>query len=309
MRAWPDMTMERFSLKIAVNIRRNVVAWFGAAGEAWLARLPEIVSRLIDEWELAIGDPLSGGTSSLVLTVNLRDETPAVLKVPFVEDENRHEAAALRHYGGVGAVQLYRHDPQSDALLLERLLPGTGLGTYPDADAAIDIACRLLRRLWHTPRRDHPFALVRDLAHGWADAFPAENDRYGCPFPARLAEELAQLARELAQTGGDDVVVNRDAHLANILAAEREPWLLIDPKPLVGDRSFDGAYLLLDRLGETPTRSAVPPLLGQLAAGLGVDRERLHGWAFLRAFENALWALEVNEPAEVHLAKTNALRG
>jgi streptomycin 6-kinase len=302
------MAMERPLLKIPANVRRNVVAWFGTDGEAWLDSLPRTIMRLVDEWQIAIGSTLVGGTSSLVLAVNLRDGTPAVLKIPFVEDENRYEADALRHYGGVGAVQLYRYDPQSGALLLERLLPGTGLGTYPDADAAIDIACRLLRRLWQPPPHDHPFTLVRDLAHGWAEAFPAENDRHGCPFPARLAEETALLARELEQAAGHDVVVNRDAHLANILAAEREPWLLIDPKPLVGDCAFDGAYLLLDRLGKSPTRPAVAPLLDKLADGLGVERERLRGWAFLRAFENVLWALEVNESPDAHLAKANALR-
>jgi streptomycin 6-kinase len=307
VRAWPDMAMERPLLKIPVNVRRNVVAWFGTDGEAWLDSIPETIGRLVDEWRLIIGSPLAGGTSSLVLTAAQRDGTPAVLKVPYVEDENRGEADALRHYGGVGAVQLYRHDPQSGALLLEKLLPGTGLETYPDADAAIDIACRLLRRLWQSPRCGHRFALVRDLAHGWAETFPAENDRHGCPFPARLAEEAAQLARQLEQAGGHDVVVNRDAHLANILAAEREPWLLIDPKPLVGDRAFDGAYLLLDRLGESPARSAVAPLLHKLAGGLGVERERLRGWAFLRAFENVLWALDVHESADAHLAKANAL--
>lgn len=304
------MAMERPQLKIPLNVCRNVVAWFGADGEAWLDAVPETVGRLVDEWRLTIGSgsPLAGGTCSLVLDTSQRDGTPAILKLPFVDDENRHEADALRHYGGVGAVQLVQYDPQSGALLLEKLLPGSGLDTYPDGDAAIDIACRLLRRLWQPPRRGHPFALVRDLAHGWAETFPTENDRQGCPFPVRLAEEAAVLAREFAQSGGDDVVVNRDAHLANILAAEREPWLLIDPKPLVGDRAFDGAYLLLDRLGVSPTRSAVAPLLRKLAGGLGVERERLRGWAFLRAFENVLWALDVNESADVHFAKANALR-
>jgi streptomycin 6-kinase len=300
--------MERPLLKIPLNVRRNVVAWFGADGEAWLDSVPETLGRLVDEWRLAIGGPLAGGSSSLVLTAAQRDGTPAVLKVPYVEDENRHEADALRHYRGVGAVQLYRHDPRSGALLLEKLVPGTGLDTYPDADAAIDIACGLLRRLWQSPRRGHPFALVRDLARGWAETLPTENDRHGYPFPARLAEEAAVLAREFAQTGGDDVVVNRDAHLANMLAAEREPWLLIDPKPLVGDRAFDGAYLLLDRLGVSPTRAAVAALLHKLADELGVERERLRGWAFLRAFENVLWALDVNESAAAHLAKANSLR-
>lgn len=291
--------MNPLSPVIPSNVRRNVATWFGAAGHSWLETVPQIVCRLVDEWRLAIHSPLEGGSASLVLTVTQQDSTPAVLKIPFLDDENRHEADALRHYGGVGAVQLYQSDRQSGALLLERLLPGTGLDMLPDPDRAISIATQLLRRLWRPPSPGHPFRHVRDLALEWADELPAKNDRYGSPLPYRLVQEAAALARNLARSEGDDVVVNRDAHLANILSAEREPWLLIDPKPLVGDRSFDGGYLLLDRLEQAPTSRAVDIMLRKLAEGLGVDRERLRSWALLRAIENALWALDVNAPLAV----------
>jgi streptomycin 6-kinase len=294
-------------LMIPRHIRHNVVVWFGADGQAWLDTVPETVARLVKTWRIVTGKPFAGGSGALVLEATREDGTPAVLKVPFLDDENRAEADALEHYAGAGAVRLYERDEPSGALLLERLLPGTGLDSYPDADQAIGIACSLLQRLWMPPPAHHRFGLVRDLALHWAETFAADNARHGRPFPQQMVEDAAALARDLARAG-HDVVVNRDAHLANILAAQREPWLLIDPKPLVGERAFDGGYLVLDILGEAPTRPGVDRVLRRLAEELAVDRERLRGWAFLRAIDNGLWAVDVREPAGSHIEKAHSLR-
>jgi streptomycin 6-kinase len=157
---------------------------------------------------------------------------------------------------GVGAVRLYENDTPTGALLLERLMPGTSLALHPDDGEMLDIACRLIRRLWRPPVPAHPFQRVRDVAAQWADELPAGHKRHGRPFPDRLVDRAAELARELARRDGNEVVVNRDAHVGNILSAEREPWLLIDPKPLVGDRSFDAGYLA-DSVGRSARRHSL----------------------------------------------------
>jgi streptomycin 6-kinase len=49
-----------------------------------------------------------------------------------------------------------------------------------------------------------------------------------------------------------------DLHTGNVLAAQRQPWLMIDPKPYVGDPCYDlGQHLLLnnDSLDDLPTRT------------------------------------------------------
>jgi streptomycin 6-kinase len=178
---------------------------------------------------------------------------------------------------------------------------------HPNIDEALEIACRLLRRLWHPPKVPHPFPTVRDLALKWAHDIPTRHDQHGCPFPKDLISQAAELASTMAHADRSPVVVNRDAHLGNILASEREGWLLIDPKPLVGDRSFDAGYLLLDRLGQTPTSSAADKLVAELALGLGVDQKSVRGWAILRAVDNALWALDVRASPAADLAKAALL--
>jgi streptomycin 6-kinase len=299
--------MNRSQLLIPSDVRRTVLDWFGADGQGWLVSLPDVVCRLAQEWRLVVGTPFAGGSASLVLEVTRDDGTPAVLKVPCLDEESRTEPDALRHYDGVGAVQLYDMDRHSGAMLLERVRPGTSLAMHPNLDEALAITCRLLRRLWHPPKVPHPFQTVSDWAVKWAQEIPTRHNQHGCPFPNDLINQAAELASTLAHADGSPVVVNRDAHLGNILASEREGWLLIDPKPLVGDRSFDAGYLLLDRLGQTPTSAVADKLVGKLALGLDVDQRSIRSWAILRAVENALWALDVRASPAADLAKATVL--
>jgi streptomycin 6-kinase len=293
-------------LLIASNLRQTILDWFGPEGQAWLAALPETVQHLAEEWGLEVGASFAGGSASLVLAVSETDGRRAVLKIPCLDDENRAEADALRHYGGVGAVRLYKHDPRTGAMLLERVTPGTSLAECPDGNQALDIACRLLRRLWRSPVLDHRFPLVRDIAARWANSMRAHVSQGG-RLPDRLVNQAAEWASALAEDAGTEVVVNRDAHLGNILAAEREPWLLIDPKPLVGEPAFDAGYLVLDRLNDSPTPSQAAELAQRVAEGLEVEQDRVRKWAFVRAVENALWSLEVDASPQGYLAQATAL--
>ena len=90
------------------------------------------------------------------------------------------------------------------------------------------------------------------------------------------------------------MLANRDYHFWNILAARREPWLLIDPKPLVGEAAFDTGHFLRTVVPEGLDRPVVDQLVDRLAAELDVDAERVRGWALVRSVENVLWGLEMH---------------
>jgi streptomycin 6-kinase len=282
-----------------VELRRTVVEWFGEAGQRWCDALPGTVARLAAQWRLSPGQPLAGATHALVLDCFRSDGAPAVLKLPFVDDENRAEADALRLYDGDGAVRLLDDDPTSGALLLERLVPGTPLLDLPDRHQALDIACAILCRLRRPAPEGHRFPLLRDLAASWARRLPAKQKLLGDPLPRQLVDEAARLARDLGAWNGLDVVVNRDPHLANFLSAHREPWLLIDPKPVVGEAAFDGSYLLLANLEGNATRNGAASAIARIAARLDVEPGRARAWAFVRAVESALWARSLGDVAKM----------
>ena len=290
------------------HVRANVVRWEGEAGRRWIEALPGTVAELAERWQLSdFGPALPGGSHSYVVTVRA-PSGDGVLKVPLVGDENRFEAAALSLYDGDGAVRLLAHDGPSGALLLERCRPGTQLGDHADRQAATRTACALLRRLWREPGAGHEFLLTATKAAEWAATFErhaARHDRDAPLLP--LLQAGARLARDLAGVSGRSVLVNRDAHLGNFLAAQREPWLLIDPKPLVGDPAFDAGYLVADLAGALPGPRIVAAIVDQLAGELGVDRDHVRAWALVRAVENILWAQELGEDSAAETALATAL--
>lgn len=270
-------------------IPQHLIDWWRGVpgGAAWLERLPRLATECAQQWELRLGPALEGGNVSLVLAAERSDGRPAVLKLQFPDRESEHEALALRHWQGIGAVRLLEHDPAPCALLLERCLPGTRLWEFEDEKEANRIAAGVLRRLWRPPPPDHPFRLLADEALRWADEFPRAWEFLGRPFERELVERAVAAARELVATQGELVVVHQDFHGGNVLRARREPWLAIDPKPLVGERAFDAASLLRDRREElrrdpAPARR-VRRRLDQLTAELGLERERLRGWGIVHA--------------------------
>ena len=200
-----------------------------------------------------------------------------MVKVQAPDDrEGEHEAAALRVWDGDGAVRLLDHDADRRILLLERCSPGTPL-TALEPDAALDVLIDLLPRLWKSARSS--FRPLAEEAADWIGHLPVEWEEAGRPFERALLDAAIETLRDLATTQGDQVLVHQDLHAGNVLAAEREPWLVIDPKPLLGEREFAVAPIVRGReLGHS--RRNVLYRLDRLTDELDLDRERARRWTF-----------------------------
>lgn len=276
----------------------RIVFYFDRRGEQWLSDLPDLIDDRCRAWDLEVVDEsFSGGTHSYVAPVRRGDGSAAVLKLTVVDDENQSEPTALHHYDGDGAVRLYAYDRPTGAMLLEHARPGSplvrqpytgpALEGRPDNAAKIDIACALYRRLWRVPELTEDFPRpprVTDLVARWETELPGKA---GDRLPEYLVAQAVELCRELAAPDGPEGLVNRDTHLGNIVAAEREPWLLIDPKPLLGERAFDAGFFIDKQIQHRPEPGFACQVVTHTAAALGVTPERARAWAFLRAVENA----------------------
>jgi streptomycin 6-kinase len=282
--AWARAIVPGFRLDVPSGLR-----WWRAqpGGAEWLHRLPRLVAECAELWGLDVGPAYAGSHVSLVAPATRSYGRHAVLKVNFPDPESEHEPDALSHWDGRGAVRLLSFDRQRSALLVERCEPGTALWEVADEEEANRIAAGVLLRLWRPAPLDHPFRLLAEEASGWADGLPGVWEQLGRPFERRLVDEAVALARELGSSQGEPVVLHQDYHGGNVLRAEREPWLAIDPKPLVGEREFDAASLLRDRrdelVADASPRQRVRRRLDQLSAELSLDRERMRGWAIVHA--------------------------
>jgi streptomycin 6-kinase len=273
------------------------VADAGLTHGVWLERVPDLVSECVAEWGLTLGEPYVAGAAGYTVRADLRDGTPAVLKVIYPHREAEHEAEALRVWDGDGAVRLLAYDEERWAMLLERCEPGTLLAET-EPQQALGVFITLLPRLWKTVRA--PFRPLADEASWWIDSLPDEWERAGRPFERQLLDETIGRLRALIGTQGEQVLLHQDLHGDNILAAEREPWLVIDPKPLLGEREFAVAPIVRDpELGHS--RKDVLHRLGRLTSELGLDRDRARDWTI---GQTIAWSLDTSYlPKHVETAR------
>ena len=216
------------------------------------------VTELVERWQLELGEQYAPGAAGHAVRATLPDGTPAVLKISTPHREAEQEADALERWNGDGAVRLLARDDERHALLLERCEPGTFLSESP---AALDVLIGLLPRLW---KNAHGFHTLTDEVAHWA-----------------LEGDVGSLARDLAATQGELVLVHQDLHGENVLAAQREPWLVIDPKPLAAEREFAVAPIVRSfELGHS--KRDVLYRLDRLCSELDLDRERARGWTIVQ---------------------------
>ena len=257
-------------------------------GPAWLERLPRIVERCAERWSLEIGEPYAYATSSLVLRVTRADGTPAALKVAWPHREATYEADALAAWNGDGSVLLLEHDREDWAFLLERCEPGTALKELPEDDA-LDAFVDVAQRLWRPAGA--PFTTLEDEAAWWAEYLPRVWSLAPEPFERRLFDAVMEALAFLPGSQGELVLVHQDLHADNILRATRQPWLAIDPKPLLAEREFGIAAIVRgDELGRGPER--VRHRLDRLVSDLGLDRERARLWSFVQTLA---WGVDEDE--------------
>jgi len=278
----------------AVNgffLPRNLVAAVGSDPDeqrrAWTARLPTIVGELERRWSLEVSEPFEpGGQTAWVAPARDRRGRDLVLKVGWRHSEAEDEAAGLREWDGRGSVRLFAAEEQHDtsALLIERCRPGTSLASRRDAEQDMIIA-GLMQRLWVEPANDAPFRPLQLMCEEWADEFEQKAAAGRSSIDPGLAREGIALFRSLPATADRAVLLCTDLHANNVLAAEREPWLVIDPKPYVGDPTYDPLQHLLnceDRLTTDPVG-----LTQHMADLVGVSPDRLLLWLFARCVQES----------------------
>ena len=263
--------------------------------QTWLDRLPALVLELTHRWSLRIGEPFDHAdvTCPWVAAVCRADSTPAVLKLAMPHMEGQDEIRGLRFWNGNPTVRLLEADDDLGAMLLERCHPGYMLRSEPEDKQDVVIA-GLLKRLWRksaSPAALSGFRHLSEMLNAWRQETLSEA-RY---WPdAVLVREGLQTLEALGKPSPADVLLATDLHAGNVLRSERESWLVIDPKPFIGERSYD----LVQHLQNCEVRLHTDPIgmVKRLADFAEVDAERLRLWTFGRAaadprsdWSNSLW--------------------
>ncbi|MEV5821128.1 aminoglycoside phosphotransferase family protein [Micromonospora harpali] len=299
-----------------IDVPNAFAASYGASSSsarAWVVELPHLGGNLLRRWKLRLGGPAAYGMASLVLPVLRADGTPAVLKLQQLREETAGAVTGLRAWKGNGVVRLLDYDEESGTQLLEQLDATRTLSSVADDHTAMQILAELMARLTSVPA---PMGLrqLADIAAAMLDQAPQALPTLCDPAEQRLMRTCASAVAELIGESGDRLL-HWDLHYDNVLAAEREPWLAIDPEPLAGDPGFDLWPALDSRWDAVVATGDVTRTVlrrfDQLTEILGLDRQRGAGWTLGRVLQNALWDIEDGKPRleSAQVAVATALLG
>lgn len=265
----------------------------GPTGADWIRTVPTLLGEALERWDLVVTGPPNTGWTAIVVPVE-RDGERLVLKVGWPHTEMEFEHVALRIWDGDGAVRLVAADPGKGLLLLERLDATTSLNSV-DIDDACRITGELLARL-NVPAPPQFVRLGPYLAPH------LERMKGRAAVPRRLTERVLGLSRELVATPGPELLLHTDLHYENVLGAEREPWLAIDPKPVAGHPGFELLSLLHNRMDEFPkglVRGGVRRRVQIAAEAAGIDEDEALAWSLVRAGLEVSWASALDDQDDV----------
>jgi streptomycin 6-kinase len=232
-----------------------------------------------------------------VANVVLADGSDAVLKLGVPNPEFTSEIEALRLYGGRGAVRLIDADAELGAVLLERVVPGTPLAELDDDDRATSIAADMMRRLWQPLPQSHSFPDLRRWTQSLWQYYGRwrSNAREG-PLPWRLVDRAVGQLNELLADPPPSVLIHGDFHHWNVLCAEREPWLVIDPKGVAAEPAFEVGPLFYNPMPQVFGWPDLPHVtrrrLDILTERLSLDRQRILACASVAVVLSLCWSAE-----------------
>ncbi|WP_461034963.1 aminoglycoside phosphotransferase family protein [Streptomyces mayteni] len=277
-------------IAIPEEFATGTVAREGERGAAWLGELPAIVGELVERWGCAPDGEVMHGGVAVVVPVRRAGGGAAVLKVSFPHPGNAHEPDAFAAWAGHGAVRLYERDDDRFAMLLERA-GTTTLAEVADGDEVLRTAGQLSRRL--TVPAPPGLPRLRGQADAWEEELRRDAAELSHPLTPEVLAAATATVRELGRDQ-PDTVIHGDLHPRNILRAEREPWLAVDPKGLAGDPAYDAGTLLkvfaLRLLDSDDLPRALRRTLDVYSEAAGLDRERVRRWTQLHAVQAAFWA-------------------
>ncbi len=296
-------------------IERTIVAMHGEDGRRWLDDLPRRIAEYERRWDLRVGAPFANLSYNYVASASGLDGVPAVLKICYGGREVETEMAALRLANGEGMVRLLQEDPAGHAMLLQRASPGDMLIDHPDDGEATRIAAGVMTAIWRPAPADHPFPTVAD----WGRGFERMRNRYDGgtgPLPPELTGRAERLFAELVGTSAEPVVLHGDLHHYNILR-NRDHWLAIDPKGVVGEPAYEIGALMRNRLPPMGDDAAAIDVLTRririVAEATGFDADRMRRWVIAQALLSIWWSVEdgdetaVNEPFVQDVIRTAEL--
>lgn len=279
------------------SFRKNITGMLGDDGQIWLESIPKLIKAYEQKWSIKVSEPFTLSYNYVAPAKRL-DGTQAVLKIGFPGNkEFLSEIEALKIFKGQGAIRILEEDADTSAILMERVVPGNPLSKLTNDEEATRIAVMVAKKLWRpTPKSDLLIPLERWF-QGFEryDKLPSKKKR----LPDDLVSKGKMLFSKLLQTTQNPMLIHGDFHHENILSSNREDWLIIDPKGLIGDPIYDLAVFLYNPIPlfieRVDVQKIVEKRIVTFSKELVIDKQRLIEWGIAQSILSAIWSNEDTE--------------
>lgn len=272
--------------------KKRIISAFGKSGQTWLENLPTLITECEALYSIKVGNTFDHQSFNFTAQAIQADSTEIVIKLCVPTSEVDNEINALDFMRGDGIVQLLDADNQNGILLLERLIPGEMLTSICDDIEATCIAADVMQKICKPISGSHSFPTTEK----WFDRLNQPIDLPGT-FPAALIDKAKNIAMELHQDMSDPVLLHSDLHHFNILSAQRQSWLAIDPKGVVGPAEYECGAFLRNPIPEVAYKPDLKSILSSriniFAEKLGFDRQVIIRWGYAQAILASVWCIDM----------------
>lgn len=279
------------------KFEKNITNSYGQAGISWLISLSNIIESSCKKWNLSNVNPVEIMNWNFVALAMKNSNLPVILKISYNKELILDEYSALSHFDGDGAIRVHDIDTESNALLLERAIPGYSLKNshFLEIEEKINIYTDVVKKLIRKKLPDRNHVHVKD----WCSVIDRITDpRISKSFLAKAIKLRSALLSNIQH----EYLCHGDLHLENILQT-RSSWVAIDPKGIIGEIAFEASAFDLiseDEMNDVSSISTIIDRLTRIATRLEISYVRLISWVFLRVVISAQWFVEDNgDPAKM----------
>lgn len=288
------MENDNFASNLPENFRRSITEIFGEAGHAWLVELPSIIERISEKWSLKAEKHFLDLSYNYVAPCVLCDGRKAVLKIGFPKNKASvsRENKILKIFDGEGIVKALDFDEENCALLMERLLPGENLKKICKADdrKANQTAIEIMRKLWREPPVSTEIVTLDKWMRNFVEAENFQDET------AQVFSKGRDFYRELLESSNQKILLHGDFHHENVLSAQREPFLAIDPRGIIGDIGYEISIFLNNPrswiLEHPDSKKILTNRIVQSSEAFEIEPKTLYQWASALPALAAFWSLQ-----------------
>ncbi len=285
---------KEFRTSLPKKFVENTIALCGDKGEKWLDDLPDTISALEKKWSITAGKHFRNLSYNYVANALFSNGKTAVLKIglPLRDVEIYGEAAYLKALDGQGSAKLFEFDYDRQAALLERVVPGANLQSVckKDQSEAVLITIAVLKRILRPVPAEVGDFISLD---GWFDGLKRAG---GTKFPPDYAERALEYYEELSKDTKNIFLLHGDIHHDNILSATREPFLVIDPKGMIGHVGYDIGVFLNNHHDwlewNTRLEGKLDEAITEFANAFDLEEIVIRKWAFCQMVLSWWWMFD-----------------